>query len=482
MPYSDGIIRTQGQYGVSVYDVQQALSSTSNDVGTLCKSDAINKWARYKPIVVANELGHLKYSQIAAAVFGLQKKANTTLYYKSDSVDGTRVGNSLSDLNAVFDGNIQWTYNKPTGRISSPYRLSDFAEPIDDTTSQDLDLTYGYYHATPPPISNVSAMNINLSFIKSCAELTSVSSSSYDGDVDNWVLTDGNATPLYSGFAFRYGEGTQYNVNGADTRCIKLPDLLGVTTDDGWRLAVAVQIPDSSGLSYMRLFTSKYTFYASQGVTNAAQRLMPCMGTNQYACKLILDYASWLTSHSDVINSKTTITDPVFTLPACLCIVKDMYMGRVARDGSSTPYTHCYLKSSSEIYSAPALEFRCDLVVTDNVNFSSSETQAYSYLEISTRATENYAQFGEGTWTRKYINNLRFKQLRAAPANTVVYYNVDYVYITGYVNNDFVKTTGNRPGSYTLGTSTDGSDWINDEPAGGPGLQITAKRESMEPF
>ena len=38
---------------VSVHDVQQALGSTNSDVGTLCKDNTINKWAKYKPVFLS---------------------------------------------------------------------------------------------------------------------------------------------------------------------------------------------------------------------------------------------------------------------------------------------------------------------------------------------------------------------------------------------------------------------------------------------
>lgn len=46
MPHSNGYITAP----VSISDVRQVLNASSNDLGTLCISPAINKWAKYKPV------------------------------------------------------------------------------------------------------------------------------------------------------------------------------------------------------------------------------------------------------------------------------------------------------------------------------------------------------------------------------------------------------------------------------------------------
>ena len=480
MSYSGGIIRGGGSYGgVSINDVRQALSDGSCDLGTLCTSSKINKWAKYKPIRVAGIIRRLTYTEIANAKFGLVPILNTTLYKKSDTSDsGASVVASAEELESVLSSNQQWTYNQPRGKSNKePYRLTDWAQPADN------DSGYGYYHLTPPPIENVGPMSVNLSLIKSCAENTAISSAS-GSHLYDWQLNDNNNTsPLYSNLAFRFGEATQYNVNGADTRAISLHEILGMTNSEYWRLAVATQVPIGSSLSYMRLFTSKYTFYDTQGVsdtTKRAQCLMPSMGTNQYLCQMIVNYANYLYNNnvsSDVIgNKRLTVTDPTFKLPAILCVVKNMYMDGISRSGSSTPYTHCHLKSESSVYSAPAIISRFEIVVTDDVHYSSSETQAYSLISISTVGTGTYAQFGEATYTRVYINQLVMKQLKHVSSDTTVYYKVTYSYVTGFNGSTPIVASNTINGSVTLTSETDSYEISL---AGGPGLGITSKQQSM---
>ena len=40
---------------VSIYDVKRALGESSNDLATLCKSENINIWSKYKPISCKGE-------------------------------------------------------------------------------------------------------------------------------------------------------------------------------------------------------------------------------------------------------------------------------------------------------------------------------------------------------------------------------------------------------------------------------------------
>lgn len=366
MPYNESktIIYDNSAYGVSDGDICAVLLSGSNgetvvqdckttdgrmDCGLECISENINKWARYKPIVVPT-IHRITYEQISNARFGLQPIINSLLYSKSDAevATGTSVVANITELDNIFAANGQWTYTKPTGGTSAPYRRTDFAQPSDN------DSGWGYYHCTPPPVERVRSIGFNLSAIRTCRDNTDLSSTA-GSSLGDWVLNDDNNTsPLYSNLAFRYGEASQYQVNDASTYAIPLPVILGMESSECWRLAVAVQVPDSSGaLSYMSLFTSKMTFVAAQAQSsNVAQCLMPSLGTNQYLCKLIDEYCYYLVhtlqSGTDKLgNSKVTVSNPTFVLPACLCVVKDMYMGHVSRTGSSTPYTHCYLHSSS---------------------------------------------------------------------------------------------------------------------------------------
>ena len=46
MAYANGIISAP----VSIYDIQRAIGVSSKYLGTLCKSNNINMWAKWKPV------------------------------------------------------------------------------------------------------------------------------------------------------------------------------------------------------------------------------------------------------------------------------------------------------------------------------------------------------------------------------------------------------------------------------------------------
>lgn len=116
---------------VNIEDVKKVLNESSNDIATLCKNHNINMWSKYKPV-------------------NLRKKFVTDTLNsdgKSWTAPSGRLGwwlgnNTVNDAALViplvtsksnFDNNkAKWTYNKPYGGDSSPYRLSDFAGYYDD--------------------------------------------------------------------------------------------------------------------------------------------------------------------------------------------------------------------------------------------------------------------------------------------------------------------------------------------------------------
>lgn len=105
MSTSNGIITKP----VSIKDVQQTIGNASGDLGTLCKSSTINKWSKIKPVSYA-KLFNMTEADYAAVNFGFKiiPYTHPSLVYKD-----------------VVSGAI-WEYIKPTGGMTSPYRLEDF--------------------------------------------------------------------------------------------------------------------------------------------------------------------------------------------------------------------------------------------------------------------------------------------------------------------------------------------------------------------
>lgn len=152
MPYNseNGIISAP----VSIDDVKQALGESSNDLATLCKSENINIWSKYKPISCkgdfkeypiredSDEIVTSSFSKYTCVVRcgmnipmdtyknlrnnyggeGFAIKACEHFYY--DNVYGY---NGI-DKDVSTDSHYVYTSGKhfPKGGANSPYRLSDF--------------------------------------------------------------------------------------------------------------------------------------------------------------------------------------------------------------------------------------------------------------------------------------------------------------------------------------------------------------------
>lgn len=93
-----------GTTKISTSLVAQEIGELSTDVGTLCSSDKINKWSKWKPIRKEKIIG-IDIADLESVDFGFS-------YARSN------------DYVAVSAS--KWVYLKPTGGATSPYRLGDF--------------------------------------------------------------------------------------------------------------------------------------------------------------------------------------------------------------------------------------------------------------------------------------------------------------------------------------------------------------------
>ena len=90
---------------ISVAMVREELGAATNNVGQLCIHPNVNKWSKWKP-VRHNSLTPITQAQLASTNFGLKPPTPST------------------DYTTVMD--TKWGYEKPTGGLLSPYRLTDF--------------------------------------------------------------------------------------------------------------------------------------------------------------------------------------------------------------------------------------------------------------------------------------------------------------------------------------------------------------------
>lgn len=126
---------------VSMADVQTVLGDASNDLSALCKSEQVNKFSRFKPVVftyTGNPIDVANWHRGTTGLAGF----NIPLYYSV-----------LSLINILDDkpNGIDWDYIKPYGGMDAPYYLEHFK---------------GYNHAATKLFlrwnGSDSAMNTNL--------------------------------------------------------------------------------------------------------------------------------------------------------------------------------------------------------------------------------------------------------------------------------------------------------------------------------
>lgn len=120
---------------VSVEDARRVLGEATMDIGTLCTSDKINPWAKFKPVAYPGLFPNSLYWQGADKKNGFHLDTNTANTYTNDFVRN------------FYNNSANWTYVHPAGGMSEPLRLPDFN---------------GYNHSCVPIISSRRKKSLGL--------------------------------------------------------------------------------------------------------------------------------------------------------------------------------------------------------------------------------------------------------------------------------------------------------------------------------
>ena len=177
---------------VSIDDVKRALGESSNDLATLCKSENINIWSKYKPISCkgdfkeypiredSDEKATSSYSKYTCVVrCGMNIPMDT---YKNLRNNYGGEGFAINGCYNLYVDNIYGKYGGisadtttmvsgkhfPKGGANSPYRLSDFrnynskAKDNRCLTSLPQYNTVEVYYSSTPKFNCVLYMNTNV--------------------------------------------------------------------------------------------------------------------------------------------------------------------------------------------------------------------------------------------------------------------------------------------------------------------------------
>lgn len=115
-------IYVSASQGLSFAEISRALNSSSGDLGTLCTSSNIKKWAKYKPL--------------RSSTLGMTGEHSGNNYWRGDGKCGMSIVVSTelgvpttygSFLYKLLNDELRWAHDAPTGNINvSPYRALDF--------------------------------------------------------------------------------------------------------------------------------------------------------------------------------------------------------------------------------------------------------------------------------------------------------------------------------------------------------------------
>lgn len=179
---------------VSITKVRQVLSEASNDVGTLCSSNRINMWAKYKPVRVATPKA-LTEEERHSASYGITAQS-VALEYPSGA-------NNTVIFNQARVGAYGWSYDKPTGGAQSPYRLGDFK---------------GYNHACSCPfyLESVENGNLKAQVLVGCSKASELPANNLTADIIRAIA--GLESPQAAGY------GLLHRKNGTVTMMEAIDD------------------------------------------------------------------------------------------------------------------------------------------------------------------------------------------------------------------------------------------------------------------
>lgn len=211
---------------VSIDDVKQALGESSNDLATLCKSDNINIWSRYKPISCKGEFkeypiredsdekatsSYNNYACVVRCGMNIPMDTYKNLRYNYggegfaiEACKNLHKDNVYGNNGYIHDNTSTSVSGKhfPKGGANSPYRLSDFRNYSSKAISN-------VFLTSIPQFHNVEI------YYSSTPKFNCILYKKTNADYNTNVTMDDIIPDLYLGWSFwiqiRYD--SPYNVN-----------------------------------------------------------------------------------------------------------------------------------------------------------------------------------------------------------------------------------------------------------------------------
>lgn len=168
---------------VSIDDVKQALGESSNDLATLCKSENINIWSKYKPISCkgdfkeypiredSEEIVTSSYSNFTCVVRCGMNIPMDTYYnlrynyggegFAIKACKNLYIDNVYGQTGGIHDNKTTMVSGKhfPKGGANSPYRLSDFRNYSSKATRNPFMTSIPQFHTVEVYYSSIPKFN-----------------------------------------------------------------------------------------------------------------------------------------------------------------------------------------------------------------------------------------------------------------------------------------------------------------------------------
>lgn len=262
-------VDTENSKGISLWEVAQCLrdyrvSRLGRDVGILCTSPNINKWALHKPVRL-NSVGAITIEQRKSVRCGLQAVAVSNILTQSIGSDTSSSTTYTKD--ECLEEVIEWPYFPPRGVVANSYqewfRLLDFD---------------GYKHDAVAPDGAWGKITFKDDTIDELINATiTVEGSGY-----LFEMIPSTNSGLYSTFAMMFNQASGAEIGTTDKMDISISDIASI--DGNYRIAMAVWIPnfgESGGWGFFasRKVIGQYT----AGAGDSLRDLFPDFATNPYA-------------------------------------------------------------------------------------------------------------------------------------------------------------------------------------------------------
>lgn len=416
MSNSGGVITAP----VSIADVQKVLSVSDNNIGALCKSGEVNKWAIYKPVPYAS-LTSIDLANIQSVHCGLSPNENIPLFSLILGANNTPSG-SYTNEQAETQSSKEWTAVQPTGGISSPYRLTDFN---------------GYDHRASACDNGASDIQISIAMLQQFNNVNVDISHPSSTDMQyNWEMKSSGITFNFTNFYLRFSTESWANINGAPTNAMPLTYVTGnQLISEYWRIGVAVWIPK---LNKYILFVSPTPLKSTSGSSNMGA-MLPNLFTNTM-------HIAWWIDDFGSTSSKT--------YKAIMCMVKNTnytrsISGSIYKSGLSLDY------NTAKIYTMPSGKGIFNITVTKEGTASVSVTFVSATVEYMNLpgGTYTFNKDGVSTWSKPSSKGsssakitLRIRVTGTLPTS---WSSINIGMSSSYINNN-ATVASNSDGSYTL--------------------------------